>query len=114
MRILRLIALLFVCFSLPLNAMASSAMLCCKLKGVEQMQVDKGLSGMPCHKDASKSDSKHLNFCEKCQNCVATNAIMSSQGQYAVTFIPIHHGEYAIGFISYRFGDVYSPPKPIS
>lgn len=114
MRILKTFALLFICFSLFAGGMASAAMPCCSGNSMSQMQMDKGKSDMPCHKDASKQDTKNHNSCEKCKSCAATSAVISDQEHYAVVFTSVNHNESITGFVSTEPGGIYSPPKHIS
>ncbi|PIR39779.1 MAG: hypothetical protein COV35_00825 [Alphaproteobacteria bacterium CG11_big_fil_rev_8_21_14_0_20_39_49] len=114
MRIFKTLALLFICFSLLMGGVASAAMPCCMGKNMSQMQMDNSKSDMPCHKDTSNGDTKNHNSCEKCKNCVATSAVISSQENEVITFTSIHHNEPITGFVSHNPNGIYSPPKHIS
>jgi hypothetical protein len=117
MKIIKVITLLFISFSLLFGNIANAAMLCCVAKNqpAAQVQMD-SKAEMPCHKSAEKTDKKmqHEKSCVNCKNCLSSNVIIFNQPVHHIAFANIIHSVALNNFVSVAPESIYSPPKQIS
>ncbi len=118
MRILKLLSLLFISFSLSFGGFANAAMLCGVVKSelATEMKAYSNKAEMPCHKTTEKSDKKihHDKSCVNCKNCVSMSGIIYNQPIQKFTFANITHNSLIRVFYAELPADIYSPPKQIS
>lgn len=116
MKIIKVVTLLFISFSLTFGNFANAAMLCCAIKSELATEIKMvNEAEMPCHQTAETGKKmQHDKSCGNCKNCVSMSGIILIQPLHKLTFTDMAHHFLIISFNTGLPADIYSPPKQIS